>query len=145
MIPATRKGYLRTKIGEIMLTARKISPYYPWKTIYFRKEGNLFFPKIYSFPWDLWRHLCCGSHDFPIFPRTLVPFSRVRNQIWPGWCIVNCKPPLVSTGSCTRWFPRKLWSHPQMTIGQFQSWRKKLVQGGYPCQYHWKLLESVFR
>ncbi len=41
------------KMGEIMLTARKISPWYPGKTIYFWKEANLFFPKIYSFPWVL--------------------------------------------------------------------------------------------
>ncbi len=56
------------KIGEIMSTARKISAWYPGKTMYFRKEGNLFFPKIYSFTWVLWRHLSCSNNNFPHFP-----------------------------------------------------------------------------
>ena len=52
------------------------------KTIYFWRDGNLFFPKTYSFPRVLWRHLSYCNHYFPIFPRTLVPFLRGRNHMY---------------------------------------------------------------
>ena len=49
--------------------------------MYFWKGEDLTFPKMYSFPWVLWGHSCASNQDFPYFPRTLVPFSQIRNHI----------------------------------------------------------------
>ncbi len=70
------------KIMDIQITATWMPSKYSWKTIHFRKGEILFFPKIYSFLWLLWRHSSDGNQDFPYFPSTLVPFSQIRNHIW---------------------------------------------------------------
>ncbi len=54
------------------------------KTIYFWKGEDLIFPKMYSFPWVLWRHSSGCYQDFPYFPSTLVPFSQIRNHLRVG-------------------------------------------------------------
>ena len=55
------------------------------KPYVFPKVGNLFFPKIYRFPWVLWRNCQAVLMISPIFPiffsSTFVPFLHVRNHI----------------------------------------------------------------
>ncbi len=69
------------KILEIQVTTTWMPSKYPWKTIYFWKGEILLFPKIYSFPWLLWKRSSGSIQYFPYFCSTLTPFSHVRN-LW---------------------------------------------------------------
>ncbi len=69
------------EIGEVVFTARETYPLYPWQTMHFWKEDNLFFPKMYSFPCVLLRHSSGIDWYLPYFPSTLGPFSLIRNHM----------------------------------------------------------------